>query len=178
MRAFIEHRGHYRFFIFNPKFTLYLRLEFSNEERAIVRTRALQNYGFDLSPGFLGSSESQYSGPALQAMEAGGLALFGIGFICIFVAAGVSAFGPVALTCLIAGVLLFWHAQKAKRREKSAYLKELTLGYLLDNPSLSIQTVDPAQAPHLEENIRLRLTKLKYFLGQMHRLATERVFEM
>ena len=57
MRAFVEHRGRYNLFGFNPKFTLYLRLEFSNEERAIVRMRALQNYIFDLSPGYLGRGE-------------------------------------------------------------------------------------------------------------------------
>jgi hypothetical protein len=53
MRAFIEHRGRYGFLGFKPRFTLYLQIEFSNEERAIVGMRALQIYIFDLSPGFL-----------------------------------------------------------------------------------------------------------------------------
>lgn len=178
MRAFVEHRGHYGLLGFNPRFTLYLNIEFSNEERAIVQTRALQNYIFDLSPGYLGTSESRYSGDTLALMETSGLALFLIGFLSIFVAAAVSAFGPVTLLCIVAGVMLFWHAQSAKRREQSAYLKQLTLGYLLDKPSISIQTIDPGQAPLLEENIRLRLAKLKHFLSQTHELATQRAFEM
>ena len=178
MRAFIEHRGHYGFLGFNPRFTLYLQIEFSNEERAIVRTRALQNYIFDLSPGYLGSSESRYSREMLAAMEMGGIALFILGFLSIFIAAAVSAFGPATLACIVVGVVLFWYAQSAKRREQSAFLKELTLGFLLDNPAISIQTLNPGQAPLLEENVRLRLSKLKHFLSQTHELATQRAFEM
>ena len=51
----------------------------------------------------------------------------------------------MTLLCIVAGVMLFWHAQSAKRREQSAYLKQLTLGYLLDKPSISIQTIDPVK---------------------------------
>lgn len=178
MRALIEHRGRYGIFGFKPQFTLYLLIEFSNEERAIVRARALQNYNFDLSPGYLGSSESRFSREALAAMTIGGIALFGIGFLCMFVAAAVSAFGPVALLCLAAGVILFWQAQGARRHEESANLKALTLGYLIDNPSISIQTIDPGQAPLLEDNIRVRLAKLKHFLTQTHELTTPRGFEV
>ena len=178
MRAFIEHRGRYSFLGSRPRFTLYLQIEFSSEERAIVNTRALQNYIFDLSPGFLGSSESCYSPDALAAMEIGGIALFIVGFLCIFIAAAASAGGPVAILCIVAGVVLFWHTQSAKRREQNAFLKELTLGYLLANPSISIQTINPGQAPLLEENVRLRLAKLKHFLSQTHELATPRAFEM
>src|ERR1700735_1007338 len=100
MGAFIEHRGRYGFLGFKPRFTLYLQIEFSNEERAIVRTRALQNYIFDLSPGYLGSSESRYSRDALAAIEVGGIALFVFGFLSIAISAAVSAFGPVTLLCL------------------------------------------------------------------------------
>ena len=75
-------------------------------------------------------------------------------------------------------MVLFWQGRSAARREESVYLKELTLGYLLAHPSISVQTVDPAQAPLLEENIRLRLAKLKHFLGQTHELATPRGFEV
>ena len=178
MRALVEHRGHYNVFGFRPKFTLHLQIEFSNEERAIVRARALQNYAFDLSPGFLGSSESRHSPATLATMEVGGLALFIVGFLGIFIAAVFSAFGPVAIFCLVAGVVLFWRAQSAKRREQNTYVKELSLGYLLDNPSLTVQTVDPAQAPLLEQNLRLRLAKLKHFLTQTHELVTQRTFEM
>jgi hypothetical protein len=178
MRALVEHRGRYGFFGFNPRFTLYLQIEFSNEERAIVRTRALQNYIFDLSPGYLGSSESRYSPATLDAMQLGGIALFILGLLSIFIAAAVSAFGPVTLLMIGGGVVLFWHTQAARRREQNADLKELTLGYLLDHPSISIQTINPGQAPLLEENIRLRLSKLKHFLTQTHELATPRGFEV
>jgi hypothetical protein len=177
VRAFIEHRGRYGFLRLTPRFTLYLNIEFSNEERAIVKTRALQNYIFDLSPGFLGASESRYSAGTLAMTEAGGLALFVIGVLGFFAAAAVSALGPVTLLCIVAGVILFWCALSAKRREQSANLKELTLGYLLANPSISIQAINPGQAPLLEDNVRLRLIKLKHFLTQTNELTTPRWFE-
>ena len=69
VRASIEHKGHYGFLGFNPQFILHLDIQFSNEERAIIRTRALQNYVFDLSPGFLAGSENGHSPEALAAAD-------------------------------------------------------------------------------------------------------------
>lgn len=177
MRAFVEHRGRYGLFGFGPRYTLYLALEFSNEERAIIHERALQNYVFDLSPGYLATSESRFSPEALSAMTLGGIILLLAGLVLVFLAAAASAFGPFALLALFGGVALFWYAQFAKRREQAAFTKQLTLGQLLDHPDISIQTINPALSTTLDENIRDRIARLKLFLTDTQTLSSVRTFE-
>jgi hypothetical protein len=87
MRAFVEHRGRYGLFGFSPRYTFYLAIQFSNEERAIIQQRALQNYIFDLSPGYLATSESRFSPDALWAMTLFSVGLFLLGFVFIFLSA-------------------------------------------------------------------------------------------
>jgi hypothetical protein len=178
MRAAIEHQGRYGVLGFKPRFTLYLCIEFTNEERAIVSKRALQNYVFDLSPGYLATTESRFSPHALSAMTAGGFAIFWIGFLLIFAAIFINFFGAIATACLFGGPFLFWYGVGATRRERSAYTKQLTLGYLLKHPTISVQADNPAFAATIEDNLRKRLVVLKYFLTDTHQLTTLRSFEM
>ncbi len=107
MRAFIEHKGHYGFFGRAPKFVLHLDIVFSNEERAIIKTRALQDYVFDLSPGFLATTESRHSRNALTIFELGGIGLFLGGILFAFIAVTASAFGALAFLMLFGGPFLF-----------------------------------------------------------------------
>src|SRR5271163_3478855 len=103
VRASIEHKGQYGLLGFNPQFILHLDIQFSNEERAIIRTRALQNYIFDLSPGFLAGSESGFSPEALTAFAIGGFWLFVGGVLVAFLAALSSAFGMISFLMLFGG---------------------------------------------------------------------------
>src|ERR1700723_3210627 len=103
VRASIEHKGHYGFLGFNPQFILHLDIQFSNEERAIIRTRALQNYIFDLSPGFLAGSENGHSPEALTAFAIGGFWLFGGGILVAFLSAFAPAFGMISFLMLFGG---------------------------------------------------------------------------
>lgn len=177
MRAFIEHKGHYGFLGGNPRFILHLDIDFSNEERAIIRARALQDYIFDLSPGFLATTESLHSRNALAVFEIGGIALFLGGILFAFVAAAASIFGPLAFLMLFGGPFLFWYAQYAKSREATAFTKEITVRYLIEHPSISVRALNPAHATALDENLRKRLASLRHFLAQTHELATLREFE-
>ena len=95
MRALIEHQGHYGFFGFRPEFLLHLDLRFSNEERAIIRTRALQEYVFNLSPGILAGSESGHSRKVLTALAAGGFAFFVGGILVVFLTAVAPVLEPL-----------------------------------------------------------------------------------
>jgi hypothetical protein len=177
VRASIEHKGHYGFLGFNPQFILHLDIQFSNEERAIIRTRALQDYVFDLSPGFLAGSESGHSPEALTAFAIGGFWLFAAGIFVIFLAAIVPAFGTLALLMLSGGPVLFWYAFVAKRRAEGGALKQVTVGYLVENPALAVRALNPGQASTLDENIRRQLANLKHFLTATHGLAAPRDFE-
>lgn len=131
MRFAIEHRGRYGLFRNRPRFTLYLSLEFSNEERAISDVRALQNYVFDLSPGYLAVTESRHSPDAVAGMTIGSLALFGVGVLFIFVSAAAPVMGPFAIAGLVGGPALWFYSQLALRHEEQAYVKAVSLAYLL-----------------------------------------------
>jgi hypothetical protein len=176
MRAFVEHRGHYGFLGFGPKYTLHLAIEFSNEERAIIQQRALQNYIFDLSPGYLATSHG-YPPEILSLMMASGIAVFLAGLVFLFLSDLAAVFGPLALLALFGGVALFWSAQFARSGGQEALIKQLTVGYLLNHPNIRIQTINPAQAPTLEENVRDRIARLKLFLTDTHTLSSARTFE-
>ena len=177
MRASIEHKGHYGFLGFNPQFILHLDIQFSNEERAIIRARALQDYVFDLSPGFIAGSEGGHSPEALTAFAIGGFWLFVGGVLVSFLAAVASGFGVLALLMLFGGPVLFWYAFVAKRRAEGGALKEVTVGYLVENSAIAVRAFNPAQASTLDENIRKRLANLKHFLTATHGLAAPRDFE-
>ena len=177
VRASIEHKGHYGFLGFRPQFILHLYIEFSNEERAIIRTRALQEYIFDLSPGFLAGSDAGFTPAALAAFGIAGFWLFVVGIWAIFLAALVPAFGLVALLLLFGGPVLFWYAFVAKRRAEGGLLKQVTIGYLVSNPAIAVRAFDPGHATALDENIRKRLANLKHFLSATHGLAAPREFE-
>ena len=178
MRAFIEHRGQHGFLGLRPRFVLHLHFAFSNEEKATIQTRALDNYVFDLSPGYLATSESRYSKEALGGLHAVSIVLFLVGFPLLFVAAAVPAFGFPTFVCLFGGPVLWWYATYARRREETAYTSKLSLAYLIANPTIAIQADDPGHAPTLDENIRARAASLKQFLTKTHDLARARIFDM
>jgi hypothetical protein len=177
VRALIEHRGHYGFFGFRPEFLLHLDIQFSNEELAIIRTRALQEYVFNLSPGILAGSERGYSREALTALAAGGFALFVGGILVAFLGALAPAFGSLALLMLFGGPILFWYAVVARRRSEEGVVKQVTIGYLIEHPKIAVRALDPGHAAALDENIRHRLANLKQFLTATHELAAPRDFE-
>ena len=177
VRASIEHKGHYGFLGFSPQFVLHLDIQFSNEERAIIRTRALQDYVFDLSPGFLAGSETGFSPAALAAFAIGGFWLFVGGILVAFLAAFAPAFGIISFLMLFGGPVLFWYAFVAKRRAEGGALKEVTVGYLVENPAIAVRAFNPGQASSLDENLRKRLANLKHFLTATHGLAAPRDFE-
>ena len=178
MRAFIEHRGQHGVFGMRPRFVLHLHLTFSNEERAIIQTRALDNYVFDLSPGYLATSESRHSKGALGGIQAVSIILFVVSFPLIFLAAAFPGFGFVTILCLAGGPALWWYATYARRREKTAYTSTLSLAYLVANPSITIQADNPGLAVALDENIRARAASLKHFLTKTHGLADARIFDL
>ena len=177
VRASIEHKGHYGFLGFNPQFILHLDLQFSNEERAIIRTRALQEYVFDLSPGFLAGSEGGFSPAALAAFGIAGFWLFFAGIWVGLLSALFPALGVLSFLMIFGGPVLFWYAFVAKRRAEGGIVKQVTVGYLVENPVLGVRAFNPAQAATLDENIRKRLANLKHFLSATHGLAAPRDFE-
>jgi hypothetical protein len=178
MRFGLQHNGRYALFGCRPRFTLRLSIDFSDEERAIAAVRALHNYVFDLSPGYLATTETRHSQDSIGAMSIGGLALFGAGLVCMAIAAAVPSVGALAMIGLVGGPALWFYAQLAFRHEEQSYVKAVSLGFLLANPSIAIQADNPGQAPLLDANIRSRLADLKAFLTATHELATPRQFEL
>jgi hypothetical protein len=94
-----------------------------------------------------------------------------------FLAAVASGFGSLALLMLFGGPVLFWYAFLARRRAEGGAVKEVTVGYLVENPAIAVRAFNPGQAATLDENIRKRLANLKHFLTTTHGLAAPRDFE-
>jgi len=177
MRVGVDHqpRGG---FLSRHRFTLNVHVEFSNEELAIIRTRALGDYVISLSPGYLASSESRHSPLALSAMSAASIALFVGGILAIFICAAVAPNSALPMLLLFGGPALWWYVVFASRRERSTYQRQISVAYLASNPVFSVQTDDPGSAPAAENNLLARLSDLRAFLQQTHTLTTPRSYEL
>jgi hypothetical protein len=177
MRVGVDHqpRGG---FLARRRFTLNVHVEFSNEELAIIKTRALGDYVINLSPGYLASSESRHSPFALSAMSATSIVLFFGGLLAVVVCAFAAPTSALPILLLFGGPALWWYTLYASRREQSTYQKQISVAYLASNPVFSVQTVDPGSAPAAENNLLARLSDLRAFLQQTHSLTTPRCYEL
>lgn len=157
------------------RFKLHLHIKFSEEEEAIIRTRALHNYGFNIAPGYIAGTRSPQTSYSLAIIS---FALFSVGLLSSFVIIVYPPLSPIGTTFLIGGPALFIYTLITEFSHWNITDKHLTVGYLLNHPYLVISTLDPAQLPRAEQNILAGLTDLKLFLTQTHELATRRIIEL
>jgi len=96
--------------------------------------------------------------------------------ILTMLAAFFRALEPIALFALFGGPFLFVASFFMAFSADPA--KQITLGYMVNNPHLIIAASEPGTIPTVEQNIQARLLELKHFLTQTHGLVTRRTIEL
>lgn len=154
--------------------TLQLHLTLTEEEEAIIRHRSLHSYVFDIAPGCL-PHVHMYKLVLVASVAA---FILSIPLSIISSIANNQVLGLFSGLMLIGSPCAFAYAVWSMWAQRHISESKLTLGYILDHRSLTINTPDPKQLPIVENNILRRLENLKTFLVQTHDLVQKRTFEL
>jgi hypothetical protein len=175
MRVTIDHRETTTGVLGNHR-DCYLdcRVEFSEEEKAIIKQRDLYKLDITVRAATPAPTNTQFLNVSLMRTVgrimmiagvvwglAGGGALTGLLF---FVGAGLEIYGWIR------------NRTDSKRAESSDQV--LTIKRLLANPTFSVHAFDPAAAKGFELQVRDQLTYLKNAIADSAELRTKKTFEL
>jgi hypothetical protein len=181
MRVTIEHREETSGVIRNRK-DCYVdcKIEFSEEERAIIKAHDLYREGFSVrtstplptQTAFWSTNIMRYIG---RLMLVGGLfyGLFGEGL------AGIKT--NIAAPIFFAGIgLSIWGWLRSRREDKrfESSEQEVTIKQLLSHPALILHAWNPAAAKVLEDELREHLVSLKNLIQGSAELRAKQTFEL
>jgi hypothetical protein len=181
MRVTIEHREQTSGALANHKDSyIDCRVEFNEEERAIVKARDLYREGFSIRTSTPLPSKTQFFGT--NVMRAGGFILAIIG-IMRWIYEGLAHTPTVhvgGLMALLGAVLFIWGSLRTRKEDKrfESSEQEITVKQLLGNPSFTVHAWNPAAAKGIEETIRENLAALKSLIQNSAELQTKQTFEL
>lgn len=149
-------------------------VNFSEEERAIIRQRDLYRDGFAVRTSTPLPSGSSMLGTGLMRF-AGPFMIIGA---FIFGLAGGGSFAGLILIAGIGFVVYGWLRahQEDKRIESSD--QEITIKQLLTTPTFTVHAWNPAAAKIVEEQIRERLVSLKAVIANSAEIKAKQTFEL
>jgi hypothetical protein len=173
MRVTIEHREQTTGVIGNHK-ECYLdcKVEFSEEERAIIKARDLYDEGFTVRTSTPAPKRTTIYGTNLMrlvgrvAMVAGvilGIAGTNFGFL-FFVGLGLEIWG--------------WLRYRAEERRMDSEEQTITVKQLLSNPVFSIHAWSAGYAKIIDEEVREHLVKLKNLIELSAEVRATQTFEL
>jgi hypothetical protein len=181
MRVTIEHREAASGVLANHK-DCYVdcKVEFNEEERAIIRARDLYGDGFTIRAATKLPSATTWWGTNIMRMIGrfmiiGGF-LYGL-FVEGFGHANTTIGGPV----LFIGIgLEIWGWLRTRKENKrvEAPEQEITIKQLLHNPSFTVHAFNPAVAKGIEDDIRDHLSALKNLIQGSAQLQAKQTFEL
>ena len=159
--------------VFGNKAKLYVDVgvQFSEEEKAIIRSRSLEDYFLPFDAGVA---------PQTAAGFLGAGAAKGFGALCIVI-----AFVSALFNASFSGYLVFfgiglvaWGYFSDRKGLKAAVGQDITLKRLLRNPKFSIFAANHAEAQRIEEDIRTKLTVAKNFIMSNAAPATSHSYQL
>lgn len=175
MRVTIEHRQEAAGVVPKQKESYVdCTVEFSEEERAIIKARDLYREGFTIRTStplptveaVLGTGAMRWAGPI---MIVGGF---------IF---GLAGGGNVAGVILIAGIASTVYGWLRSRREEKRFEtdeQQITIRQLLSKPTFTVHAWNPAAAKTLEGEIRHNLVRLKDVIQNSAEMHAKQTFEL
>lgn len=143
---------------------------FSEEERATIEARALQQHSFEVTGARPPRSSSHYIGAGFMRGLSPIVGIVGI------VLAFFSGFGGLliflAVVMFVAGFVM------DRRPAGDAKPQHVTLGRLVTNPRLTIYAYDPADAARIDDELRETLANIKNRLVINAEVRTKETFEL
>ena len=180
MRVTIEHREETKGLTGSRK-DCYVdcRVEFSEEERAIVRARDLYRDGFTIRTSTPIPTKSSFLSTIIMRL-AGPLMIVGGIIYSIVESVGHSNTnmgGPIA----VFGVIIFIVGWVRGRREDKRFENNeqtITIKQLLNHPTFTVHAWNPGLAKGFEDEIRDHLASLKNLISSSAQLQAKQTFEL
>jgi hypothetical protein len=175
MRVTIEHREATSGVLSNHK-DCYVdcTVNFSEEERAIIKERDLYREGFIVRTSTPVPSGSSMLGTGLMRFV-GPFMIIG-GFIW-----GLAGGGNAAGLILFAGigfVIYGWLRSRREDKRLESNEQEITIKQLLNKPTFTVHAWNPAAAKGIEDDIRENLASLKSVIQNSAQIQAKQTFEL
>jgi hypothetical protein len=175
MRVTIEHREQTTGLVQNhTQSYIDCTVDFSEEERAIIKARDLYREGFIVRTSTPLPSGSSVLGTGLLR-GLGPLMIVG-GFIW-----GLAGGGSAAGLILFAGigfVIYGWFRSRKEDKRFESDEQHITVKQLLDKPTFTVHAWNPAAAKNLDEDIRQNLAALKNVIQNSAEIQAKQTFEL
>lgn len=175
MRVTIEHREQAAGVLKNHRESyIDCRVEFSEEEKAIIKARDLYRNGFSAWAATPLAGKPAVIGTGLLRILAPLLAIIGLIW-------GFAGGGNLAGLLLFAGIGLFlygWIAGRKQDKRAGNDEQQITIKRLLGNPSFTVYAFDPAAAKGYELQLREHLQNLKDLLINSAQIQGKQSFEL
>lgn len=156
------------------------RVEFSEEEKAIIKARDLNNHNFTVGPATPISSGAAFVGSgALNSL--GRLGVIG-GFVLGFLSPLIGgASGTIAGWCIFLGAIAWIYAAVVMRRQEKRVTDPdqiIKLKDLVNRGSFTVYASSPAHAQDIDEEIRSDLTYAKQLITASAEIKAKQTFEL
>ncbi len=175
MRVTIEHREVVSGALSNHK-DCYVdcTVQFSEEERAIVKERDLYSEGFSVRASTPLPSTGSTVGTGL--MRGFGPLMIVVGFIWGLAGGGTGA----GLLCFAGiGFIVFgWFRSRKEDKRFESSNQYVTIKQLLNKPTFTVHAWNPAAAKGIEDDIRQNLVGLKNLMQNSAQLQAKQTFEL
>jgi hypothetical protein len=174
MRVTIEHREETSGLLRNHK-ECYVdcTVEFSDEERAIIKTRDLYNNSFDVRTSTPVVGDVAFYGFALLRIPARFMIMGGL--VCIVF--NVEPWGYLFFVGVPLEIYCWWTQRKQDKRMDSDQ-QRITIKRLLTNPHFTVHAWNAGAAKGVEQGIREHLLDMKGNITTSAQLQTKQTFEL
>jgi len=180
MRVTIEHREESAGVTRRKRnYFLDCKVELSEEERAIVKARGLQDQSFPIDAATPDVSNAAFIGTGF-IRGVGGL-LIGGGIMLIYFVFFTSWAGPLMGWMIFIGIALSaygWIRENRQEWRDNRPKQQIKLGRLMSRPAFTVYSPDPSYAKHLEEEIRTHLAAMKQLLAESAEIKAKQTFEL
>jgi hypothetical protein len=152
---------------------------FSEEEKAIVKVRGLENRRFEVPAATAKPSLSAQMSTGF--LRAGGvLLMIGSAITGVIMGFAGSGDGPTVFLFIIgAGMAVYGWVRDQRQANRLADAGQIvTIGHLLSRASFSVHADDPSEAKAVDDLIRRHLADVKELLSDSADLATRQTFEL
>ncbi len=175
MRVTIEHREVASGVLNNHK-DCYVdcTVEFSEEERAIVKARDLSGSGFEIRAATPLPTKTRMAGTGL--MRGGGWLMMVVGVVW-----GVAGGGTPTGLLFFGGLGLAiygWLRGRGEDKRFETSEQHITIKQLLNNQSFTVHAWNPAAAQGIEQDIRENLFELKNLIRNSAQIQAKQTFEL
>jgi hypothetical protein len=175
VRVTVEHREKTSGVLQNRKeYYIDCRVEFSEEERSIIKERDLYRNGFPIRTSTPLPGHASFVGTMIMRLVSPFMIVGGIIY-------GIAGGGGLSGLLVFGGIGLFiasWIREHRRDQRLATDEQFVTINRLLDNPTFTVYAGNPAAAKGLEEDVRENVTYLKQLIKSSAELRNKQTFEL